>query len=301
MTETETSSNQQAEAMSDEQLLAAARERHREQSERLNSSASFPSEPRLSSRIPGKCLTCENPTTLERFICPDCDARATVSQISESRRKRTVRLRARGIPLEYARGRETLETYRPTTARQMLALEYALAWSQRKLVPLLVLTGPVGTGKTHLAASALVRALDHIDAQDSFATAHFVVFDDLIRHLQASFKPQFMSSEDELLGQYVDSDYLVVDDIGVKAPTSYTTGILFALINGRYESRRPTIIISNKSIGQLGAAIATPEETIQAERILSRLVDREWSIGIAVDGPDHRRSNLDTKGRTPNV
>ncbi|MGC9358909.1 MAG: ATP-binding protein [Anaerolineae bacterium] len=99
-----------------------------------------------------------------------------------------------------------------------------------------VLRGPFGVGKTHLAAAAANRV--SLSGQKVL----FVVVSDLLDHLRATFQPNAPVSYDQLFDQIRRCFFLVLDDMGSQSPTPWAEEKLFQILNYRYVSRLPTVL-----------------------------------------------------------
>lgn len=71
------------------------------------------------------------------------------------------------------------------------------------------------------------------------------------------------ASESEVLKNLIEPDLLILDEVGVQFGSDTEKLILFEIINGRYENRRATILISNLAMDGLKAYLG--------DRIIDRL------------------------------
>lgn len=108
----------------------------------------------------------------------------------------------------------------------------------------LLLTGPVGTGKTHLLA-AIGHACTAHARPVAFATAP-----DLLDALRDGYDdPAFDYSA--RFTQLRTIAVLLLDDLGTEVATSWAQEKLFQLLNARYNAGRPTAIATNLPLRQL--------------------------------------------------
>lgn len=121
----------------------------------------------------------------------------------------------------------------------------------------LILAGTVGTGKTYLA-QALAQDLSAIGKSFIFSTARQVV-----RDIRSTWARDSHRTEDQVIASYVKTAYLFIDEVGIQYGTESEQIAMFDIINGRYENRRPTILITNLDIDGL--------KEIMGERIIDRL------------------------------
>lgn len=139
----------------------------------------------------------------------------------------------------------------------------------------LLLAGPPGTGKTHLAA-AIINA--RIEAGQN---ALFCTTPELLGDIRRVLRNEDETSE--LMELIKDAPLLVLDDLGAEKPSEWVTEQLFVLLNARLLRGKQTVITTNfdsaeKLITRLGG--------IAGQRIVSRLVEMcQW---VKLDGPDWR-------------
>ncbi len=145
----------------------------------------------------------------------------------------------------------------------------------------LLIVGPVGVGKTHLAVAVLAELVDTMDVHGVFCD-----FTDLLARIQATFSKGSDESEDEILAIYRDTDLLVLDELGARRPTDWARDILYGLLNTRYNRKRITLLTTNY--------FDTPEkpggETLELRvgtAMRSRLA--EMCQLVPLSGPDYRR------------
>ena len=128
----------------------------------------------------------------------------------------------------------------------------------------LVLTGPSGTGKTHLAAAITNFAMTNGHP------ARFVVVPELLDHLRATFSPDATVRYDDLFDQVIAAPLLVLDDLGGHSPSPWAEDKLDQILTHRYDKRMPTVITSSLA----------PEE--MPERFRARMNDSTFSTVAAL-------------------
>jgi DNA replication protein DnaC len=100
----------------------------------------------------------------------------------------------------------------------------------------LVLTGPYGCGKTHLAA-AIANSL-----ADRGNPPLFIMVPDLLDHLRATFNPSSNISYDRRFEEIRTTSLLVLDDLGAQSTSPWAQEKMHQLFNHRYNAELPTII-----------------------------------------------------------
>ncbi len=104
----------------------------------------------------------------------------------------------------------------------------------------LLLIGPVGTGKTHLAVG-IIRELVH----SATARCLFCDYRELLKEIQNSNNPNVEATELQILSPVFDVELLVLDDVGAVKPTEWVWDTVSSIINNRYNEKKTTIITTN--------------------------------------------------------
>ncbi|GAC1371552.1 MAG: hypothetical protein PVS3B1_38360 [Ktedonobacteraceae bacterium] len=139
----------------------------------------------------------------------------------------------------------------------------------------LVLLGPNGCGKTHLAAAIANQSLD------KGAVVLFEAVPDLLDHLRAAFAPTATEVYDQLFSKMREAELLVLDDLGAQQSSPWANEKLFQLLNYRYNMCMPTVITANSR------ALQSVDE-----RIRSRIGDISVVRSITMDrARDYRPTN----------
>lgn len=134
----------------------------------------------------------------------------------------------------------------------------------------LVLLGPTGCGKTHLAASIANQQIA------GGKLVCFVVVPDLLDHLRSAYDPDSKIPYDELFEMIRTAPLLILDDLGAHSSTPWAEEKLYQLVNHRYNHRLPTVITTNRTLDELD------------ERLASRIADLKVSTLCPIEAPSYR-------------
>jgi DNA replication protein DnaC len=145
-----------------------------------------------------------------------------------------------------------------------------------------LLVGPVGVGKTHLAVAILRELIERYQINGLFYQ-----FGALLRRIQDSYNPISQASEMTVLQPVFDADVLVLDELGASKPTDWVRDTMMQIINTRYNDKRLTIFTTNY------ADKRNEKETTEslADRIGVALRSRLYEMcrTVEIAGEDYRK------------
>jgi DNA replication protein DnaC len=183
----------------------------------------------------------------------------------------------------------TLQNYypAPNNGSQLKAFNYAfrLVREYPAVERGLLLMGPVGVGKTHLA----VAILHGLIAKG--VPCLFSEFGSLLKEIQDSYNAVSNTSELRVLAPVYQAEVLVLDELGASKPTDWVRDTMMQIINKRYNDKKLTIFTTNYSDERRNPAEETLEDRIGV-RLRSRLF--EMCKTVVLEGDDYRRK-LDTQ------
>lgn len=214
--------------------------------------------------------------------CPGCAAQRAERERAE---RETLRQQALKVELEKQLTQtaiperfigRTLDSYRAETDGQRKALEICRAYVEGfdrhlKLGTSLVMSGLPGTGKSHLAGAILQAILPrHVGV--------YVTLMDLIRMVRETWRRDSPTSESELLARLQAVPLLVIDEVGMQYGTDGERAIVFDVLDRRYRSMKPVVLMTNLGKEEFRAAVG--------ERVFDRLTEvAKW---MPFDWPSHR-------------
>lgn len=204
-----------------------------------------------------------------RSLCPECariakeerEARAESEQALNVRLAISRKLGDSLIPKRFAD--RSLSNYKAEHKGQAEALRFCRHYvktfgneqdpkSIRGSGRCMVLLGKPGTGKTHLGAGMandLMRSTSH--------SAVYRTVGSILQAIRATYDRSSEATEASILASLIEPSLLVLDEVGVskEQPSDFELTTLFAIINGRYEQVKPTVVISNLDGSQLPMAM----------------------------------------------
>ncbi len=203
----------------------------------------------------------------------------------------------------------TFESYRPASSSQAQGRQVVSAFAQRYApggeTRGFILSGPVGTGKTHLLSSA-----QSFLALEKGISAAYVEISLLFATIRRGFNEG--KSGGEIIGPLSEVEVLAIDELGKGRGSQFELDTLDELISRRYNARRTTLFATNYSLAperrsQGGARRSGYVDTSRdasgkggepellrervGERIYSRLCEMCDFIEFPPDTPDHRRGS----------
>ena len=104
----------------------------------------------------------------------------------------------------------------------------------------LLLIGPPGIGKTHLAVSVLREVILKKGIRGLYFDTRT-----LLSTIRSTYNPVTRASEADILRRVMGAELLVLDDLGAERPTDWVEEMMNLIVNTRYNDRRPTIFTSN--------------------------------------------------------
>ncbi len=144
----------------------------------------------------------------------------------------------------------------------------------------LLLMGPPGVGKTHLAVATLRRLMI-----EKGVSCLFCDVQDLLRRVQATFDRQSGMSQLELLQPVLSCEVVLLDDIGGRQFSPWLEETLAHIVTTRYNDKNATLVTTNY-LDQPGDRRTPTLMDRIGPRVRSRL--HEMCQLVLVEAPDFR-------------
>jgi DNA replication protein DnaC len=194
------------------------------------------------------------------------------------------------------------DSYRASNEAQdrakKVAQAFALGYSPTQAPKGYVLSGPVGTGKTHLLAASLSHLTLELGIESSYVE---------ISLLYATIRRGFQEGKSggEIIGPLSEVEVLAIDELGKGRGSPFELETLDELIARRYNAGKTTLFATNYSLssrresvrsatGYRGTEEAQPGKDSEllrervGERIYSRLCEMCEFVELPAGTPDRR-------------
>jgi DNA replication protein DnaC len=161
----------------------------------------------------------------------------------------------------------------------------------------ILLMGPCGVGKTHLAVSTLKTIVlrGH--------SGLFYDYRELLKAIQDSYNPENQATEMSVLEPVLKTEILVLDDVGSSKPSLWALETVGHVLNTRYNDKRVTLLTTNfldtdapsanpslPSPRVAGLRSPTVEDSL-TERVGKRIRSRLYEMcrTLEIHAPDYRK------------
>jgi DNA replication protein DnaC len=153
----------------------------------------------------------------------------------------------------------------------------------------LLLIGPIGTGKTHLAVGIIKELM-----ASKGGACLFYDYRELLKEIQNSYNSSVHVTELEVLRPVFETEVLALDELGAVKPTEWVWDTVSLILNTRYNNNRTTIITTNfddKPAGTVAGPRAAAREETLGDRIGERMRSRlhEMCRVVHLNGEDFRQ------------
>ena len=139
----------------------------------------------------------------------------------------------------------------------------------------LVLIGPCGTGKGHLAAAIATQIIREYDQWVKFKK-----YIELVSSIKNTWGGRTEDTEQEIITEACKCDLLIMDEIGVQFDTNAERVLIYRVLDSRYENLKPLIMTTNLCEKEIGKVVG--------QRILDRMCEPPNEI-IILNWPSYRQ------------
>lgn len=144
----------------------------------------------------------------------------------------------------------------------------------------LLIIGPPGIGKTHLAVAALREAIRRTGVQGRYYDTR-----GLLTQIRSTYNSMTKMAEMDVIRPVMEAKLLILDDLGAERLTDWVEETMNVIVNARYSAKLPTIFTSNyedvPDKDEMNSLLVRV-----GFRLHSRL--REMCEFLEYDGPDYR-------------
>ena len=246
---------------------------------------------------PGAAAETDRRRTPDEDECARCRGTGWIIKANRATRcicwgRETTRTLLKGarIPARFKHCRlDNLKTYDNLELKNAIARATAFAETFPESREGLLISGPTGIGKTHIAVSVLKHVIVKQHTRGLYYDTR-----DLLRSIRRTYDPAAAGPQEvDVVDPVIKTDLLILDDLGAERATSWVHDMMTTIINTRYNEQRPIIATSNYENGRDGNGNGNGDA--ESPNSLSRRLGkatfsrlREMCDFIEYDGLDYR-------------